>query len=398
MFRNLRDIRLCIISQMELDTQGNQVKMLGKGIFESYQLSNALEKVVFVSFMKEGGSKKFLYNKGRFVVYSLPVNKPRVESSFRGILKGILSIIKQYTITFFFMKKIIENEKINLIKVENIILLGFPVLLVSKYKNVPYVLWIGGPEHKVLNIKVIRDRYLSKLLLVVFNILALAVIRGASVVVNISAESAHMILSKNPRKYIFLNANYVDINTFYEKPCKFRKDKFVVLFVGRLEKEKGIEILIDAIEKIHKKRKDFEVWIIGYGSMYNYIREIVVKKNLPIKLLGKRDIRELPDYYNCADIFVLPSLAEGVSAALLEAMACGVPIVATTGPIENYKTGIVVERNPNAIAEAIIKLLNNKELRKNLSNNAKNFAKELSIKYFKTMMFIYALASGIIKS
>ena len=377
---------------MELTIEKNRVKMLGKGIFESYRLSNFLEKVVFIAFPDKKMHKRFIYNNGKFIIYCLPTTKPKIRPGFKGILSTLLDIVREYILTFFHIKKLIEQEKINLIKVENILLLGFPAFLISKYKKIPYILWIAGPELKVLEIKMAWLQYLSKIVSIIFNILAYVVVRGASVVINISPESSHLILSKKPRIYVFLKANYVDTNMFYPRPCRLRKEKYIILFVGRLEKEKGIELLIEAIEKINKRRNDFEVWIIGYGSMYDYIRENIEKKNLPIKLLGRKDIRELSNYYNCADIFIFPSLVEGPSAALLEAMACGVPVITTTGPVKNFENGILVEKNSDAIARAIMRLLDDEKLRKRLAINAVNFTRKLSERYLRIMYKLYTVA------
>jgi glycosyltransferase involved in cell wall biosynthesis len=103
--------------------------------------------------------------------------------------------------------------------------------------------------------------------------------------------------------------------------------------------------------------------------------------NLPdIYFLGRVPKNDLVYAYLSADIFVFPTLEEGLGIALLEAMASGLPVVAsrTSGVSDvviNGKTGILVSpRNIEALADAIIKVLNNEELKKKIGKNAQEYA------------------------
>lgn len=376
---------------MEVEVIDHSVEMLGKGILESLQMSKVMNKVVFVSFPKISKFGNFVFRKGRFIVSLLPVQKPVIRLDIFKSLWVFLNSVVNYFKIVLFLSKLIDKERVNLIKVENIALLGFPVFLVSKFKGVPYVLWVAGPELKVLGMKLSYFKPLYLIVSFAYKVLARFVIRNAVAVINISPESTDLVLSMNPRVYKFLNANYVDTTLFRPKECTLKKEKYVLLYVGRLEQEKGIELLIDSVKKLSKMRSDFELWIIGYGTMYEQLKKLS-EQGLPIKLLGKKDIRGLPRYYNCADVFIFPSLVEGPSAALLEAMACGVPVVSTTGPIKNYENGILVDRDSDSIVKAIVTLLDNKALRNKLSRNAARFVRGMVEKYLKELYLVYILA------
>ena len=108
------------------------------------------------------------------------------------------------------------------------------------------------------------------------------------------------------------------------------RDKHVILFVGRLIPRKGLHFLINAAKPVLKERNDAMFVIVGDGplksSLDSHLRSLGISKNF--LLLG--DVKEhlLPSLYNCADIFVFPSVQEGQGIALLEAQASAKPIVA----------------------------------------------------------------------
>ncbi len=389
--RVISNLKLCIVSQMEVDVSDGKVEVIGKGIFESLRMARIMKKIVFVSFPKHKGGKKYIFDEGRFNVVLLPVRKPSIGVGLIPSIKAFFQSYLNYVKVTLFLSKIMNNEAVDLIRVENILLLGVPIAILSKFKNIPYVLWIAGPELRVIEIKLSHLKPLVIISSLLFKLLARFVIRNAAAVISISPESNELILSMRPRLYRYLDANYVDVETFSPRKCNINKGKYVILYVGRLEKEKGIKLLINSIEKLANLRNDFELWVVGYGSMYNYLREHN-EKGLPIKLFGKKNIGELLTYYNRADIFIFPSLVEGPSAALLEAMACGVPVITTTGPIKDRETGILVNRDPASIANAIDFLLNNSELRAKISENEFNFVKRLSKRYLRTIFAVYIAA------
>ena len=183
----------------------------------------------------------------------------------------------------------------------------------------------------------------------------------------------------------------VDTRIFSRRYVKSKfneyKNNKIILFVGRLNEQKGIEYLVKAMPIINKKIKNSRLLIIGEGEYKEKLQKIADSLGIDnVEFLGSKKQSELADYYNLADVFVLPSIisrigTEGLGLVLLEAMSCGTPVIGTnTGGIptivKNNQTGVLVnERNENELANAIIKILSDRKLSHKLSDNGIKFVK-----------------------
>ncbi|MCC7429772.1 glycosyltransferase family 4 protein [bacterium] len=177
-----------------------------------------------------------------------------------------------------------------------------------------------------------------------------------------------------------LDVNFRRIPTEKQFPKKFR-----ILFVGTVEERKGLIFLVRASKFI--KNKDFELNIVGNfqeSSAYFKLLQQEIKSNKlekNIQFLGKVEESLLEDFYLNSSIFAFPSLWEGYGMVVAEAMAYGLPVVATKIPafeelIENGNTGILVEpQNSQQLGEALNELFDNHSLQKKLSENAQAKAK-----------------------
>jgi glycosyltransferase involved in cell wall biosynthesis len=150
-------------------------------------------------------------------------------------------------------------------------------------------------------------------------------------------------------------------------------DVTIVGTVARLHTVKGHTYLLKAIKQVVAERQDVVFPWIGDGDLYEALqkeaRELGVDRY--IRMLGFR--QDVPDLLPQLDLFVLPSLSEGLSVAILEALAVGVPVIATAvggSPevIDSGKDGLLVPpADPNALAESICLLVKDKELRTRLA-------------------------------
>ncbi|MFA3784116.1 glycosyltransferase family 4 protein [Melioribacteraceae bacterium 4301-Me] len=156
--------------------------------------------------------------------------------------------------------------------------------------------------------------------------------------------------------------------------------------VGRLHPQKGYEYLIKASEDVIKNYQNVRFVIVGDGELRNDLELLAKKSKVEnyFTFLGSRT--DIPSLIKQFDIFVLPSLWEGLPLVLLEAMASKKPIVATnvngiTEIIENGKEGILIPpKNYQALSKAIIHLLNNKQLCEQLAEQAfKKVSREFSL-------------------
>ena len=141
------------------------------------------------------------------------------------------------------------------------------------------------------------------------------------------------------RKNVFIIPTGVDLNDFKnienseieEKLKKLKKDNVVLLFVGRIVKEKNIDFLIECFYEAKKRKneklKDMQLWIVGNGP---YLNELKNKhgNNNSIKFFGYVNRNELTYYYRLADVLVFPSLFDTQGIAVFEAIAHKLPVVA----------------------------------------------------------------------
>lgn len=179
----------------------------------------------------------------------------------------------------------------------------------------------------------------------------------------------------------------IDLNKFKIQNSKSKireklgiRDEFVIMTVARLEKVKGIQYLIEAFYILNSKLQvpNSKLIIIGDGSQRNNLVNLVKKLSLEDRVifLGEVSNPKIPETLAAADCFVLPSLKEGFGIAILEAMAAGLPVIATNvggipDIIKQAIDGILVPpKNPSAIAEAMIKIYTQPDFAQNLVKNA----------------------------
>lgn len=154
---------------------------------------------------------------------------------------------------------------------------------------------------------------------------------------------------------------------------------FVVLSAGELNKNKNHETVIKAIAKLNSP--NIYYIICGNGILEDYLNKFIRESGLDehVKLLGYR--RDMQDIYKVSDVFAFPSYREGLSVALMEAMAAGLPVVCSkirgnTDLIKNGKGGIHCSSdNIDEFKDALIQLSENEAVRKIMSNYNRNIMK-----------------------
>ncbi len=158
-----------------------------------------------------------------------------------------------------------------------------------------------------------------------------------------------------------------------------------LLFVGWLEKEKGVNEILQVLKRLNEKKYNFTMTFIGDGKMKTKATKFIQKNNLSEKVVikGWLDRMDIYNYYKNSDIFLLPSWIEGMPNSLIEALASAIPTIVTpVGVIPDYLNDkenalFIPPKNVNALEEALKQLLNNLEIRKKLSKNGFLLAKSL---------------------
>jgi len=156
----------------------------------------------------------------------------------------------------------------------------------------------------------------------------------------------------------------------------------IILFVGRIEPLKGIDILINAAAQLAEESDCYVLIVGGDGHsrrQVSHLRGLASDLGIGERVcfLGAVDHEKLPLYYNAADVCVVPSFYESFGLVALEAMACGTPVVASrvgglTGTVRDGETGYLISwRCPEPFAERLELLLGNEALRRRFGEAAR---------------------------
>jgi glycosyltransferase involved in cell wall biosynthesis len=198
------------------------------------------------------------------------------------------------------------------------------------------------------------------------------------------------IYQKSPDKFFEIPFS-VDTNKF--KPIKYEKKENNILFVGGLDKAhyfKGVNILIKAFASINPP--DYKLLIIGQGELKKEYQKLAEESNISEKVifLGKLKLKELIENYQKAKTLVLASINnnEAFGIVLIEAMACGTPVIASNLPgvrsvFENNKSGLLIKtKDIDSLKEKLKIIINEEERTKKMSKEArklieKKYSKEI---------------------
>ena len=259
--------------------------------------------------------------------------------------------------------------------------------------NIPYVntlhelnVMLTLPE--VMDMKKYQKIIYNKLILKNY----LTVLKNASCLFALSEADKELAKKLFPNKEVILSPNGVvssefNMNTQDDRYQSFLEENDIdpnqkfILFVGSIDKRKGVDILVKAVKNLNE---EFQLLIVGPkidSTFYSYI-ENLISDDSKIKVLDYVSKKNLIALYNLADIFVLPSLSEGLPLVLLEAMAAGTPcitsdIMGSNEVVEHNKTGFLFPKGDvNSLTDYLAELLRDKDLRKYMGDNALKAVKE----------------------
>lgn len=315
-------------------------------------------------------SKKLIENNDEVYVLTYPIDNVEnignihVETAKTINIKGLRGLLFAFNGTLKLIN-IVKNNNIDLIHAHFLSPPGLIALLTSKITKVPYCVTLHGSDIFILyKNKILQPLFKS----ILQNALSVFVVSDAikKEVLNITDVSIE--------NKIQITYNSVDLTRF--KPNNkgiLKKEtgitKPVILFIGNLVSQKGVEYLIKA-KKLMKS--DCELVIVGDGPLYDNLKNLSKDIN-SIHFLGSRtDIEYLiPD----SEFLVLPSISESFGIVLLEAMACGKPVIASNvGGIPELiaeNVGLLVKpKNSKELAEKMDYLLENPDIRDILGKNA----------------------------
>nr|WP_321352418.1 glycosyltransferase family 4 protein [uncultured Methanoregula sp.] len=246
-----------------------------------------------------------------------------------------------------------------------------PAYVTKKILKIPYLVWgRGGDIYQ-------PSWFIQKTIKIFCN--------NANAIVALT-ENMREKINEKCDKEIYVIPNGINLEYFYEidSDTKALKKTKNIIFVGRLHSVKGVQYLITAMKQIHDEMPDVRLLLVGDGSERFFLENLTSIFGLSdcVDFIGKVPHEKIADYMNRSDIFVLPSISESFGMVNLEAMACGLPIVASrVGGIpdivlDNVNGYLVEPKNSEAIAEKILLLLRNDQQRQEISETNRKKAKQ----------------------
>lgn len=252
-------------------------------------------------------------------------------------------------------------------------------VVVAKLAKIP----VFPTIHSTMEFEDIRSKWdprvcLSKVIYFFISILADRIIAVSEEVKEITRTQFHLKASK-----IVVVKNGIILREFNTRSAELANEfpdavnRLKIIAVGRLNYSKGFDVIVRAIaEAVKSGDSRFFVMLVGGGDGKTLIEELINDLGVgsQVKLLGiRQDVVEL---MRSSDLMVIPSRFEGLSLAMIEAMACGLPIIASDAPglktyITNEKTGLLFPLDDHkAMAKCILRLAADKDLRIKLSQEA----------------------------
>jgi len=251
---------------------------------------------------------------------------------FRALVhfKGFLDTFRMltYSVSLFFnLIRTTKKYKIQILHAHSVIPTGYIGSLISKLMGIPLFITAHG-----MDINNFEDRRL-------FNYFISSSLNSSHKSIAVSEDLAKkMRLLVNDENKVIVLRNGVDTHIFHPGENKklrykfgIKDDEILILFVGYLDTFKGIYELINSFQEISAENKNVKLLMVGGGPKKEDLLDNVIKMNLEDNVIftGMIEHQKIHKYYQAADIFVLPSYTEGLPISVLEAMACGLPVVAT---------------------------------------------------------------------
>jgi len=258
---------------------------------------------------------------------------------------------------------------------------GFPTgyLCRRSSASMPYIISLRGSDVPGLNARLQFD---YKILGPVFR----RIWKNAAALVACSEGLKVRALEFLPSVSIEVIPNGVDLERFCPDSTSGRSDCLRLLTVGRLSATKRVEMLIEAVEILHNDNIKVHLTVAGGGAMEGRLKQMIEQKGLGeiVEMAGRVESENMPALYRQSDILVSATMQEGMSNAMLEAMACALPIVTTSCEgVEELigDNGMVIEDGgAQAIADAVRGLAENRQRHEQMAKAGRSCAEQFSWK------------------
>jgi len=256
-------------------------------------------------------------------------------------------------------------------------------------KSIPVIYHKHGSANPVARSKFIYGRTI--LFRKFYEIVLRLIFKKAHWVITIDRLSYKESIENGAKNRTSLLMNAVDIKKFFpdevlrnhaRKRFGLNDHDHAILFVGRIEKTKGPERLLDCIPFLKEAKHPFHIFFAGEGTYKSHLENCVKTEHYDasVTFLGHIQHAELIYFYNMVDVLVLPSDTEGVPMVILEALACGTPVVASNVGgipdivVEGINGVVLDDLSSKKLTSAIIDILSKKIGRKKISRSIEPYS------------------------
>lgn len=285
----------------------------------------------------------------------------------------------------YYAKPILKEVQPNLIHCFFSIPSGCFGLYCKKIYKLPYITSALGADVPGFNIGDWRLDIYHK----ITHNLTKSIWNNTSYLIANSSSLRDTCLKFSPNQKVRIITNGVDSEEFFppEQKRVSKSNEVQLLYLSRLTWQKGIETLINALGILKSKNiSNYKLTVIGDGHLKDAMFTLIDKYQIreKVNFLGWRELEEIPALYREADVFILPSIMEGMPSVALQAMASGLPVIASRVKgfeeiLEENGNGLFAEyNNPKEFADAIEKLLKSPELRESMSKKSYEKSKKFS--------------------
>lgn len=335
-------------------------------LLEEYAKASDLEFDVLTSFHKPGiNIEKFSDN---IKIYRIGVRKKKLHYWRKiEVLEWLWKANRYY-------KKMIRLKKYDLIHA----FFGFPSgwLCYKSRNQIPYIISLRGSDVPGLNSRLAID---YKILGPLFK----NIWKNSCATITCSNGLKERALQFLPNVKIDVIPNGIDTNIFSPNDSKY-SDTLNLITVGRLSETKRVDVLVNAVEIIKSKGISVRMVIVGDGATREHLDKLIALKKLDehIKITGFIESEKMPEYYKNSTLYVSATMQEGMSNAMLEAMASGLPIITTKceGLDELIEgNGIIIDNaKPSTIADTILQLFEDKDRLSIMSEKSRQIAEKMN--------------------
>jgi glycosyltransferase involved in cell wall biosynthesis len=296
-----------------------------------------------------------------------------------------------------------KETPIQLIHAQDTGYAGLPAIIAGRILKIPVIISSHGVRHRTLA-SILRGRF-GKILLKFEFYLDVFTLRHADSIIALNPEIKGYFENIVGKKVEFI-PNSIKLQDFIfstfnrsliRKELGVDDQTQIIGFVGRLSPEKNLITLMDSFAEEVKNNLVLKLVFVGAGREELYLKEEARKNKIEDKVIFCGLRKDISRFYSAFDIFILPSYTEGLSSALLEAMACGCAIICSNIPgnqvlVTQNNDGLLVNPyDPQDIRQAIHLLSTDNFLRVKLGNNAKIKAEQYDVEtVFPQVLQLYS--------